>query len=251
ELKDLVERRIRPWMQRCCAEHVECQQAEKETSGQLPTRLIDLGPSATSPIKVIETSAQREITDRIEYLILSYCWGECNDTAKTTRFNLHHRLDSLEVDKFPATIRDAISLTRALEIRYIWIDAICIIQPSDDGYYDDLRREGTKMASYYTNAMCCISVSSSPDSSHSFLTERRLMRQSWHPKLASREPEITREVLGSKWLEFVEYYATTDLSFPSDRLDAINGIVRYLSERHQDQYFGGIFSSCPEKGLLW
>lgn len=43
-------------------------------------------------------------------------------------------------------------------IRYLWIDAICIVQPNNDGYYDDWTIEAAKMGSYYSNALCCISA---------------------------------------------------------------------------------------------
>ncbi|KAI1734934.1 heterokaryon incompatibility protein-domain-containing protein [Xylaria scruposa] len=52
------------------------------------------------------------------------------------------------------TYRDAIEATRALGIRYIWIDALCIIQ----GDREDWEREAAKMASVYQNAIITLSA---------------------------------------------------------------------------------------------
>lgn len=75
----------------------------------------------------------------------------------------------------PKTIRDAIMLTRMLDFRYLWVDAICIVQAtkSDPG---DFKLEAMRMGDYYANAQCCISASLARDSSEGFLTERPLSK---------------------------------------------------------------------------
>jgi hypothetical protein len=45
--------------------------------------------------------------------------------------------------------QDAISVTRALGIRYLWIDALCILQDS----VKDWEQESANMAAVYTNSM--------------------------------------------------------------------------------------------------
>ncbi|KAF2689128.1 heterokaryon incompatibility, partial [Lentithecium fluviatile CBS 122367] len=50
----------------------------------------------------------------------------------------------------PQTIRDAILMTRSLGVFYLWIDALCIIQGSDD------RCESARMADVYGNACFAI-----------------------------------------------------------------------------------------------
>lgn len=36
----------------------------------------------------------------------------------------------IPMDKFPATLQDAVTFTRGLKIKYLWIDALCVKQDS-------------------------------------------------------------------------------------------------------------------------
>jgi hypothetical protein len=56
--------------------------------------------------------------------------------------------------------------------RYLWIDAICIIQ----GRSGDFHAESPKMGDYYSKSACCIAASCSNDSSDGFLIERPVAR---------------------------------------------------------------------------
>ena len=62
--------------------------------------------------------------------------------------------------KLPKTFRDAVSVTRALDVRYIWIDSLCIVQ--DD--LEDWEQEAAKMASIYENSFLTIAAVDSPNS---------------------------------------------------------------------------------------
>jgi hypothetical protein len=75
----------------------------------------------------------------------------------TKAANLRARLhpDGLPRGELPAVIRDAISVTERLGFRYIWIDALCIIQ--DDT--DDKQLELGKMSQYYRNSFLTIAAS--------------------------------------------------------------------------------------------
>ncbi|RFN48843.1 hypothetical protein FIE12Z_6898 [Fusarium flagelliforme] len=126
------------------------------------------------------------------YLILSYQWGKGNNPARTTSKNLEERKVEIKVQNMPKTIRDAIDITRLIGIRYLWVDAVCIIQADtslglrqqDDVAIADWEQESMNMAAYYTSALCCIAATSAKDSSEGFLTERRVMRygyKEWHP----------------------------------------------------------------------
>lgn len=58
---------------------------------------------------------------------------------------------------FPATIKDAVVLTRALGICYLWIDALCIIQDSKE----DWETESALMANIYRHSTVTIVASTS------------------------------------------------------------------------------------------
>ena len=65
------------------------------------------------------------------YLALSYVWG----TVSNIRLTKANRLKALrpgalsvyEVD-LPATIRDAMTLFRGLDWKYLWVDSLCLLQ---------------------------------------------------------------------------------------------------------------------------
>jgi Heterokaryon incompatibility protein (HET) len=89
----------------------------------MPRRLIDLGAPNAPPAtpKVIHTRERQE-----QYVALSYCWGP-TQLLSTKIDNLGEMEKSIPVEILPQTIRDAFLVARKLDIRYIWIDAYCII----------------------------------------------------------------------------------------------------------------------------
>ncbi|KAJ8583923.1 HET-domain-containing protein [Rhizopogon salebrosus TDB-379] len=71
------------------------------------------------------------------YVALSYVWGGPGDAYWTTKANLKQRSvpGGLDASMMPGTISDTIQLVRQLGQRYLWIDALCIVQddPDDKG----------------------------------------------------------------------------------------------------------------------
>ena len=92
------------------------------------------------------------------YACLSYCWGQGNQNSIiTTKSNLKAHKLRIELRTLPRTIRDAVHVTRELQISYLWIDDLCIVQ--DDGF--DWLKEATLMGSIYQNAVLTIAAVSS------------------------------------------------------------------------------------------
>jgi len=60
----------------------------------------------------------------------------------------------LPLDKLPQTFRDAIIIVRAIGLRYLWIDSLCIIQDS----LEDWHFESSRMAEVYTDAYITIAA---------------------------------------------------------------------------------------------
>ncbi|EEU39648.1 uncharacterized protein NECHADRAFT_82040 [Fusarium vanettenii 77-13-4] len=92
-----------------------------------------------------------EPADGMEYVALSYVWGQA-PMLKTTRANIdllrqHHSLERLG-SQIPTTIMDSIKLVPLLEERYLWIDSLCIIQ--DDPV--SCGQQINQMAAIYDNA---------------------------------------------------------------------------------------------------
>jgi len=153
------------WMRRTLKQcSIACR--SNSTSDLLPARLIDLGGGDQEGIiRLIETRDTQMQPPGL-YATLSYCWGTKDQATRqitTTSATLSQRLDSIHFDEMTPVMQDMVRTARVLSIRYIWIDALCIIQ--DD--LGDWTHEAERMGSIYANAfitICAISTSSCLDS---------------------------------------------------------------------------------------
>ncbi|KAH7386841.1 heterokaryon incompatibility protein-domain-containing protein, partial [Phaeosphaeria sp. MPI-PUGE-AT-0046c] len=94
------------------------------------------------------------------YACLSHCWGKTGaalQLRKTTFESLKH---GVAVEKLPKTFREAMKICKELGIRFIWIDALCIMQ--DDA--EDWQEAATSMANIYQNSIITIAATWSSDS---------------------------------------------------------------------------------------
>ncbi|CZT52745.1 uncharacterized protein RSE6_14109 [Rhynchosporium secalis] len=66
---------------------------------------------------------------RARYLALSYVWGT-EPFLQSTKSNPEtlKRKRILDAQQLPQTIDDAVKLTIILDERYLWVDALCIVQ---------------------------------------------------------------------------------------------------------------------------
>ncbi|KAJ9666645.1 hypothetical protein H2201_003304 [Coniosporium apollinis] len=111
------------WQRLCETSHIH---PEIDATGDIQIRLIDVidlciieweGPAGDVPL----------------YFALSYVWGVATQEAMLTRENISRLqmpggLESLTLNY---TVRDAITLTQNMDGRYIWIDALCILQDDE------------------------------------------------------------------------------------------------------------------------
>ena len=147
------------WLKTCLEHHKLCQKDDKAGS---PSRVIDLGTEPDLRPRLIDISSAVSA-----YIALSYCWGE-DQTLITTTENISAYMAGLDLITLPKVYRDLMTMTRALKVRYVWIDALCIIQ--DDA--KDWVREASKMCSVYENAVMTISADCSPGVRHGIFSEQ-------------------------------------------------------------------------------
>src|SRR3978361_980413 len=74
------------------------------------------------------------------------------EAAKTKVSNLEQTV--LNIEQLPRTFRDAIEIGRNLNIEYLWIDSLCIVQDSNE----DWEREAAAMSKVYSHAVVTIAV---------------------------------------------------------------------------------------------
>ena len=137
------------WFQRCRNDHPDCKSADY-SGRNFPRRLLEVGISSRGPtVKVIET---QNFQDK-EYMTLSHCWGRSLPIRLLT-VNLETFKTSIPFSNLPKTFQDAFSVIRWFGIKYLWIDALCIIQDS----HDDWAHESGRMRDYYKYSLGTIAA---------------------------------------------------------------------------------------------
>ena len=128
-----------------------------------PDRVIEILDTPSSDTVKIRLVAIEGI-QKGNYTALSHRWGGAF-TLKTTKASLSDHPSGFEFDDLPQTFQDAVLVTKALGIRYLWVDSLCIIQ--DD--YEDWLGQSQKMGSIYSNAAITIVAHSSGQCNEGFL----------------------------------------------------------------------------------
>ncbi|OAQ69830.1 heterokaryon incompatibility protein (HET) domain-containing protein [Pochonia chlamydosporia 170] len=123
-----------------------------------------LGKRADAVISLILINVQDEClvssSSDAKYFALSYVWGQV-DMSKTFKSNYSDRLKahSLAAICFPKTIQDAMAFVRSLDERYLWVDALCIVQDDDI----QMARDIPNMDIIYSQAFATIVALSGTD----------------------------------------------------------------------------------------
>lgn len=131
-----------------------------------PSHLLELGRSCkTKTIQLIEVA---DIAPKGPYATLSHRWGDqsfprlLNNTLATFKERIH-------IETLPPTWVDAIAVTAALDLSYLWIDALCIIQDSPA----DWNKEAALMHRVYSNSFCNIAATGASQNEHGCFSDRR------------------------------------------------------------------------------
>jgi hypothetical protein len=159
---------IQSWLDDCTSRHQVCKSyqcaAAKNltTKDRLPKRLLDVGPPDGSESPKLVLGEHIASNNQLQYTALSHCWGQAtiSHPLKTTTANEAAHRKAVSIDDLPPTFRDAVTVTRRLNVRYLWIDSLCIIQND----LRDWQSEASKMAAIFEGAYMTIAATSSPDS---------------------------------------------------------------------------------------
>jgi len=122
EGKDLPTILIKSWLHACEREHEGCR---PNPANELNTSLY--------LIDVFEECITLNPVLNVRYIALSYVWGNVKSTKLTSgnmkELRKPRSLSSgSDVAIVPQTIRDAMRLTADLDVRYLWVDCLCLIQ---------------------------------------------------------------------------------------------------------------------------
>lgn len=116
--------RVTTWLRQCTDQHgPSCR----------PT-VLEMPPHPSmlqNPFLVIDVQrgCLKELPEGDNYVALSYVWGD-NNWPRTFVANLpkHRRADAFKSIMLPKTIADAVLFVQALNMQYLWVDSLCIVQ---------------------------------------------------------------------------------------------------------------------------
>ncbi|KAL2132694.1 hypothetical protein VTI74DRAFT_3474 [Chaetomium olivicolor] len=150
---------VKNWLAECHRLGHDHSLCKPPGSLRLPKRLLHLQATGTTD------SLKLVVTDRLHpatrYTTLSHCWGppSARSPLKTTWSSITDFQKEILYNWLPRNFKDAVTFTRMLNIDYIWIDSLCIIQ--DDT--QDWEVESAKMAGYYQGSYLTIAAAASAD----------------------------------------------------------------------------------------
>lgn len=126
-----------------------------------PTRLLRVGEEAENIVLVLSAGLKRDEGGfGPSYTALSHCWGDPKSVPQTTKANLEQMMRvGLRHEELSPTFRHAVKIARELNIGWLWIDSLCIVQ--DDKADKD--RELPLMEIIYSMAVCTLVASDSKD----------------------------------------------------------------------------------------
>lgn len=128
---------------------------DKNDFKPLPKRVLNL---QTKRVRLLEPNQE----DWGKYACLSYCWGSV-EFLRTLTSNLEQHRQEIPWNKTPRLFCDVVKVCRRLSIPYLWIDALCIIQDSDNDWVE----QASKMAEIYGNSFLTIAATAAQDPSRS------------------------------------------------------------------------------------
>ncbi|KIX98662.1 uncharacterized protein Z520_05963 [Fonsecaea multimorphosa CBS 102226] len=196
------------WLRDCIEQDSACG-SERQSAvydRTLPARLIRVDgecPGSQSA-HVVDTNG---LSSDTAYLTLSHSWGD-GKFLKLLSTDTTRLYSTIPVDELSRTHNDALSITRRLGYRYLWIDSLCIIQDSDD----DWRSQSAQMASIYGNSTCNIAAENPSGSGGCFVRRNPLMQrpcQLTHSNdLDPAEGVYAHRYHTANWSAFPEYYCS-------------------------------------------
>ncbi|KAL4906348.1 heterokaryon incompatibility protein-domain-containing protein [Aspergillus multicolor] len=148
----------RSWSEECINYHSRCREYSPRAGTWHPTRLIDVGIKGQEQpyLRLHDTTTDGTLSHPVSYIALSYRWSP-NPQILLLTSTIEEFRKGKPLRDLPQTFHDLAAVAQAFSIRYIWIDALCIIQDSTE----DWNVESLTMRHVYANAACTVSASAS------------------------------------------------------------------------------------------
>ncbi|RDL30188.1 uncharacterized protein BP5553_10466 [Venustampulla echinocandica] len=158
------------WLDGCQKSHTKCQ---ANLESRLPTRVVCFDDSSDDDDFHLRLR-NSEVDERGAYVYLSYAWGGLQPLI-TKESNMSDFTKGIPLETIPVTWRDAFVLVRQLGIKYLWIDALCIVQDSQE----DWAREASQIGDYVSNAAIVLAAGFGANPSTGLFTSRQTEDLTW------------------------------------------------------------------------
>ena len=152
------------WLSECSSHHTICTHVIG-AQNHYPTRLIEVRPNSSDCELRLYLTSNGSIKE--PYMTLSHCWGR-SPFLRLTTSTLNRLQKGFAFAELPPTFQDAVMVTRALGLNFLWIDALCIIQDS----LLDWQHEAATISQVYANSICNISALDAHDSTGGLFLDR-------------------------------------------------------------------------------
>ncbi|KAK0750879.1 heterokaryon incompatibility protein-domain-containing protein [Schizothecium vesticola] len=273
---------IAHWLHRCTTSHAATCGTRQYDLHLLPT--AHLTHIDTSLLCIVTPSSP------VPYAALSYVWGTA-PVLRALKSNVAalRRPGAFDRPEFslPATIRDAVTLCARLGVRYLWVDSLCIVQDDPASQGEQLRA----MGSVYGRAEFTIAALGSRDAGAGIARVGSPRGEGQREEVFSRRVLALEEgggatwvCFGGQWTEDVEFasevegeeaagggfklgpvtwpsirafadlaeeYATRDLTYASDTVNAFAGILTPMGQWFPGGLLFGVAEFTFDAGLLW
>ncbi|KIV81750.1 hypothetical protein PV11_03912 [Exophiala sideris] len=210
------------------------------------TRCADNTLTRTPGLRLLDVSTMRliqpEANAAVRYVALSYVWGT-QPFMSLRRANLTEisRNGFVADENLHPAIRDSIQILRGMKQRYLWVDALCIIQDCET----DKSVQIEQMGSIYSNAFFTIFAAPAIDSNYLGLPGVRLRVPQHKGRVFARNSTCLMEAIRSppwweaetSWSE--RAWTCQEYLLSARRLIFSDDQVRWscqLAEWHEDSY---------------
>ena len=236
------------WFIDCKSNHDACQNTDLTVGKGPPKRLIDVRPLAGARTPRLHICGEPLESKDLEYAILSHCrdsdYHETDDILKLTSHNYESMKSGIDFDSLASNFRDAISITRALDLRYLWIDALCIMQDSPEEW----ESETAKIPGYFTQSELCIAATLSPNPQHGILYPRMIAGES--VKLSSEAEDLGVRSIAGDVLSIIPLRGLMN-PWPPARPPIANQPLNKACKTLQERLFSKRIVHFTEQQMVW
>ncbi|KAF2651002.1 HET-domain-containing protein, partial [Lophiostoma macrostomum CBS 122681] len=216
----------------CSTNHDGCSGQELE-GRELPTRLVEVRKEDLSTkARLVKGSGFHHT---IRYVTLSYRWSQSPSLQLRTD-TMSMLTDNIPLSELRELFRNVFEVVLQLGCAYVWIDALCIVQDSQE----DWEHEARLMARVYEFAYCNIAAAATTDSAPTLFG----VRTSYPPKPLAVRLDLQ---LGDD--SFTGSYHLEDPNFWSTRV-----ILSALSKRGwvvQERFFSPRILHFSYDQVIW